>query len=842
MMELSRRGLLRGTLAGGALCLGVSWGGIAGCGGAQKRRIRHAERTGELDANLYIAVLPTGRIRLAVNKAEIGQGVTTGYATLVAEELEVEVDAIDFFFADSLPEYRTSGLEGVPMFRLHATGGSTSMHEAFVPLRRAAAAVREMLLLAAAEQWGIPRGECRAAAGHVHGSGGRKLGYGELTVRAARQAVPDDPPIKRPDQFRVIGKRTRRVDSRAKVTGTAIFGIDVRVPNMARAVIIHGPVYGAEPESLRADGAKAMPGVVDVFATRWGVAVVADKYWQARAAARRVEIEWSPGTAAGLDTAALARAARNYRDAGALVTRQGDVEVVLEAENDPVEAVYEAPHLAHAALEPQNCTVEVRAGRVEVWAPCQVPTVIQEAVADAIGVAADDVLVHTTYCGGGFGRRLLGDVAAQAAVIAKRVRRPVQLIWSRESDTTQGFYRPAATAFLRGAVEDGRAKAVHYHSLSQPISLHQEESTRGGQPTWLPRFARQLAAKSMAALFAANTSIDWFATEGASDTPYRVPHRRFEYTPITTEMPVGFWRSVGHSFNGFFMEGFVDELAHAAGRDPYQFRRQLLAADSRERRVLDAVAQLSAWGGAGDKPGFARGIARHTAFGTEVAQVAEVGIVDGRLRVSPGVVCSRLRYRGQSRRGGGADGRGHHLRSVRRPRSGDHVGRRRGAAGATTTPFPPCACSSAPKLWSRCCPAAPTPPAWASRACHRSHRRWPTRCSPPPACDCGGCRCNRRGTSGGKAVLREATPPRGTVGPGAGDGRRWDRHGWRSANGWPCGSGATACGRATLAPGDRRGPAGVCRRGPRAAVARAVATAIPGATSPCRPTPEGRTG
>lgn len=631
---ISRRGVLRGALAGSALCIGVSLTGGLGCGGAQKRRMRRADDTGELEANMYITVLPTGVIRLAVNKSEIGQGVTTGYATLVAEELEVEVEDIDFYFADSLQKYRTSGLEGVPMFRLHATGGSTSLREAFVPLRRASAAAREMLVAAAAQQWNVSPGACRAQAGHVvHKQSGRKLGYGQLTKHAARQSAPRDPRIKKPGEFRLIGKRTRRVDAEAKVTGAAVFGIDVQVANMVRAYVIHPPSRGAQAKSVRADAATSMPGVIGVLSFDFGVAVVAEKYWQAQAAAAGVAVEWR-SVRAGLTTAKLAVAARNYRKSGAVVTEHGDAKDAVRTGDAVVQAVYEAPYLTHAPLEPQNCTVSVKkAGRVEVWAPCQVPTTIQEAVADAVGVDADDVLVHTTYCGGGFGGRLLGDVAAQAAKIAKKVRRPVQLIWSRESDMSQGSYRPAVTAFLRGSVIAGRAEALHYHCLSQPIAANQLESTRGGQPSWLPRFTRQVTAKSMSALFNANTNIDWFATEGASDTPYRIANRRFEYTPVKTDVPVGFWRSVGHSFNGFIMEGFVDELAHAAGRDPYAFRRQMLKKDSRELRVLDAVAELSGWGDAA-APGFARGIVRHTAFGTEVAEVAEAGVVDGRIRVT----------------------------------------------------------------------------------------------------------------------------------------------------------------------------------------------------------------
>ena len=631
--ELTRRGFL-GTLAGGALCLGVSFG-VPGCGGGQRRIVRRADETGELAPNMYVAVKRDGRVALTVGKCEMGQGVATGYSTLVAEELEVGVDRIDVGFADSLPEFRVSGAEGVPMFRIHATGGSTSTAEAYIPLRQAAAAAREMLVAAAARQWGVAAADCAAAGGRVvHRASGRAADYGSLTALAARERVPDEPRLKRPDQFRVIGRHSRRVDARAKIAGQTRFGMDVSVPGMVRALVIHGPVYGAQPASVRAERARAAPGVIDIFPFRRGVAVVAEKYWQALRAARDVEVDWGKGLVEGLDTAELERAARAYRGRGVEVRDDGDAAAALrDPEATTIEAVYQAPYLAHAPMEPQNCVVALRGDRAEVWAPCQVPTVIQEVVADAVGISSDDVLVHTTYAGGGFGRRLLGDFAAEAALIAKRVGRPVQLIWSRESDTRQGFFRPAATAFLRGAVGQGGATALSLHSLSQPITPHQRESMRGGQPAWLPRLSRNTMADTTAALVGSNTVADLFASEGAHDTPYRIPNLRVEYTPISARMPVGFWRSVGHSFNAFFIEGFIDELARAASQDPYRFRRGMLPAGSRELRVLDAAARLSRWGSPA-APGFGRGIARHTCFGTEVAEVVEAGVVDGRIRVS----------------------------------------------------------------------------------------------------------------------------------------------------------------------------------------------------------------
>ena len=624
MSELSRRAFVGGVIAGGGL---LSLAIATGCGGGrQQQMIAHAEKTGELAPNIFVTVKPDGRIALAVNKAELGQGVATGYATLVAEELEVDLDAVDVHYADSLPAYRTS-------FRLHQTGGSRSMMEAYVPLRRAAAAAREMLVAAAAARWQVKASACAAAAGRVtHTASGRSLGYGELTRDAAHLAIPDAPRLKAPGEFRLIGKPGRRVDGRAKVDGTAGFGIDVVVPGMVHAVAIHGPVFGAAPAAVDAGLARTRRGVIDVLRFDWGVAVVAEKYWQALAAARDVIVTWGEGAAAGLDTEVMRVAMRAWKKQGTVAKNRGDLDDALGDAAGRLDAVYEAPFLAHAPMEPQNCTVHVRGGAAEVWAPCQSPTVVQEFVAEAAGLDKNDVLVHTTLSGGGFGRRIVPDVAAQAATISKRVGKPVKLIWSRDSDMTQGFYRPQFTALARGAFgADGRPTALGFHTLSQSIVLDSGDLAYAAMPG-IPRALQRVIVESMLAMFSSGSLPDLFSTEGLRDTPYRVPHLRVEYTPVDSGVPVASWRSVGHSFTAFAVESFLDELAAAAGRDPVEVRRELLPEGSRARRVLDAVAKLSGWG-TPLRPGLGRGLARHTSFDSEVAEVAEVEVIDGRIRV-----------------------------------------------------------------------------------------------------------------------------------------------------------------------------------------------------------------
>ena len=617
MTDWSRRGFLQGVLVGsGALVL-------AACGGGgQELRIQHADATGELTANLYITVLPSGRIALIVNKAEIGQGVATGYATLVADEIGVPIDHVDVELAGSNKEMRKGGLQ--------ITGGSTSTADAYIPLRHAAASARDMLIAAAAAQWHVPASQCRAEGGFVvHGND--KLAFGELTRAAARMPVPEKPRLKTPAEFTLIGKTNRRVDIRGKIDGSAHFGIDVSVPDMVNAYAIHGPVFGAKPTQVRADAAKRRPGVIDVIAFDWGVAIVADKFWQARAAAADVEVTWDKGDAAGLDTAELAKALRTHDGDGTSMHDKGDAKGAIEHGDVKVGGVYEAPYLAHAPLEPNNATAHVVDDKAEIWAPSQSPTIAQAFVAEALGIDMDDVTVHVTLCGGGFGRRAIGDACAQAAQISRHVKRPVKLTWTRESDMTQAWYRPIYAVRAEGAVRGGAVAGVRTRVLSQSIPLS-GKTTFGAALSGLPGPLAHLFEDAALALFSTSSVGDIFAAEGLSNSPYTFANFEVTADPVRTKLPVSFWRSVGNSVTGFVMEGLVDELAVAAKQDPFALRRAILPPASKQRRVLDAVEKLSKW----SEPlpaGRARGLARHMAFGTEVAQVAEVELEGNRIKV-----------------------------------------------------------------------------------------------------------------------------------------------------------------------------------------------------------------
>ncbi len=621
MTAVSRRGFLQGVLAGGGALA------LAACGGSGlASRIHHADDTGALVANLYITVLATGRVALIVNKAEIGQGVSTGYATLVADELGVALDQVDVEYAGSNSAMRTSS-------NLQLTGGSTSIKEAYVPLRRAAASAREMLIAAAAEQWNVPSSALRAVDGHVvHATGqpDTRLAFGELTRRAARMPVPEAPRLKPTSELTLIGRTDRRIDARSKVDGSARFGIDVAVPGMCNAYAVHGPVFGAKPVTVRADAARRRPGVIDVLAFDWGVAIVADKFWQARAAAADVEIVWDRGLVTGLGTAELQTAMRQHESKGQVAKAYGDAGEALGRAEVKIGGVYEAPYLAHAPLEPQNATASVTDGKAEIWAPTQSPTLTQAFVAHALGIDMEDVTVHVTLCGGGFGRRL-GDVCAQAAQIASRVNRPVKLLWTRESDMTQAWYRPVYSAKVEGAVLSGKVTGARIRSASQSIMLSSQRML-GAVLSSLPGAMTDMVAGAALALLSTNSFGDPTSTEGIIDSPYRFGSLEVTTEPVHTKLPVSFWRSVGNSVTGFVMEGLVDELAVAARQDPFALRRSLLPPGSRQTRVLDALEKLAGW----SRPpahGIGRGLARHFSFDTEVAELAEVELVDDRIKV-----------------------------------------------------------------------------------------------------------------------------------------------------------------------------------------------------------------
>ncbi|WP_332823616.1 xanthine dehydrogenase family protein molybdopterin-binding subunit [Ramlibacter sp.] len=650
---MKRRAWFLGTTAGaGALLLG--WVALP-----QRSRLGLAALMqpgeGDMPLNGWIKILPDGGVVLAMPRSEMGQGVHTALPQMAAEELDVPLSVVrieqagaDAIYGNvamlvgSLPFHplegeREDGFGRVKAGRwlvtklgrelgINATGGSSSVADAWDVVRLAAATARASLVGAASLQWRLPADEMRVDKGVVSHSSGRSATYGEL-ARVAAATPPGSVRLKERKEWRVIGQPVPRLDLPAKVDGTARFGIDVRVPGMLFAALRLCPSIGGSPGRVDAKSALAMPGVRRVVmlpayaGSTAGFAVVANSYWQARQAAEAVQVEWR--SSSSLDSQAIASQLESAvrHDEGYTFHRRGDAEPAGRP-GKTIEAWYSAPYLAHATLEPMNATARVSNGRVEVWAPTQVPQMCRAAAARVAGVGVDQVDLHVTLLGGGFGRRLEVDYVAQAVRVALDVPEvAVQLIWSREEDTKHDFYRPMQVARLRASLDaEGQALALEIKSAGDAIS-----------PRWFQR--------AMPALAGPVDLPDKTTSEGLFDQPYGFPRQKVEHVSTRSGVPVGFWRSVGHSHNAFFSECFMDEAAAAAGRDPVEFRRQMLKGAPRHLAVLNHAAEKAGWGARPLPAGRARGVALHESFGSIVAQVAEVSLDKGQVRVHR-VVCA----------------------------------------------------------------------------------------------------------------------------------------------------------------------------------------------------------
>ena len=589
-----------------------------------------AAEAGDGVFDAWLAITPDGRILVQVHKVEMGQGTYTAFATLVGEELRTDPLSIELIAAP------VDAAFGAPV---QGTGGSASLVEIWEPLRETAARARIMLVEAAAQRSGSDGASLVVAEGFVEDPArGERLSFGELAADAARRAAPRQVALTPPEQWRYIGKRTRRVDSAAKVTGQAEYGMDVALPGLRTAVVVHCPHVRGTLVSFDPTRANDIEGVEAVFGLESGVAIVARNYWSARSAARVLEVEWDPGESRGVDSAGIAAGLAAALDGGELHSArdEGEADEKLAAAPAVVEAEYRLPFLAHATMEPMNCTVAPREGSCDVYGGTQAPGLVQDAVAHELGLPRSAVRVHNQLLGGGFGRRFFADMASEAAQIARRVKGPIKLVWSREDDMARDFYRPASLHRLRGSLASDGAPEAWEHKLAAP-SLFPSMVSMGGAvaPEWL----RGVAASVATAV--GGRVPRWFgpvlAIEGAKDQPYAVPNVTVEAVAWEAGIPVGIWRSVGHSHNGFVVESFVDELAHAAGRDPASYRRDLLSSHSRHLAALDLVVEQANWGE--PAPGLAQGVAVHESFGTVVAQVAEVRVDGDRLHVER-VVCA----------------------------------------------------------------------------------------------------------------------------------------------------------------------------------------------------------
>jgi len=563
-----------------------------------------------LEPNAWLRIGTDESILVIVDRSEMGQGVSTSLPMLLAEELEADWSKVRIEFAPADPVYNNL------LFGMQGTGGSSSVRAAFTALRQAGAAAREVLIDAAAQTWNVDRAECHADNGAVVHAGGRRLTYGRLVTTAAALPVPADPPLKEPANWKIIGTRVPRLDTPPKVDGSAQFGMDVVLPDMLVAVVARCPVFGGKVASFDAAAAQAVPGVRQVVQISSGIAVVAEGYWPAKTGRDALAVTWDEGATAAVSSASIARLfAQQAGRPGAQARHDGNPDRALAGAARRLEAVYETPFLAHATMEPMNCTAHVRQDGVDIWAPTQFQTGAHQVGAAIGGVAPEQVKVHTTYLGGGFGRRFELDFIIEALETSKAVGAPVKVVWSREDDTRHEFYRPASYHRLRAGLDASSRPAAWTHRVVAPSIM-----TRVFPDT-------------------VQNGLDGEAVEGAVELPYAVPNVHVDYVMTDTGIPVGFWRSVNHSFNAFAVEGFIDELAHAAGQDPYEYRRALLANAPRYLRVLELAATQAGWGSA-LPDGVFRGIAVHKSFESYVAQVAEVSVgSDGTARVHR-VVCA----------------------------------------------------------------------------------------------------------------------------------------------------------------------------------------------------------
>ncbi len=639
-MATTRRKFILGTLGiTGALVIG--WGLMP-----PRQRLTTAQPLptdeGEVAFNGWVKIARDGTVTVTLAKSEMGQGVVTSLCMLLAEELDADWSRVRWQPSpiDRIYNNIASVVDGLPVhpdtdnlavdavkwltaktmreIGVMMTGGSSSVKDLWWPMRRAGAAAREMLVAAAAAQWGIASADCQTENGEVIAPDGRRLGYGALAAAAAQQPLPRDPPLKAPERFKRIGQPTRRLDTPGKIDGSARFGIDALPQGLLYASVRLCPTLGGRAQRHDDAPARALRGVKAVAAVEplrggtGGVAVIADHPWRAKQAADRLDVTWDHGALADFSSAPamqrLADATRNER--GFAFFETGEVDTALAGAAKRIEAEYRAPWLAHAAMEPINCTVLFEGNKATVWVSTQVPGLARAAAAEALGLPDEAVTVHVLMLGGGFGRRLEVDFIAQAAAIAKAVPgQPVQTMWSREQDTRHDLYRPACVAHFQAGFDTGQRLVAWKNTSAGQAIVPQVLKRAFGLPGGGP---------------------DKTTSEGAFDQAYEWPAARIAHVHVDLPLQVGFWRSVGHSHQAFFKEGFIDECAHAAGVDPLAFRESLLRQHPKQLAVLQAAAKASGWGTpsppAPDGARTARGIALHDSFGSSVAQVAEVSL------------------------------------------------------------------------------------------------------------------------------------------------------------------------------------------------------------------------
>jgi isoquinoline 1-oxidoreductase beta subunit len=628
--EFTSAGLLTGLVIAIELAdSGTSWALVGGDNQVSKQK----DISATFSPNAWLS-FSSDRIRFVVDRVEMGQGVITALTTLIAEELDIAPDRFEIELAGVNKEFGNPQLSGIQL-----TGGSTSIRVAWQPLRAAGASVRLMFEMAAAKTWGISLDKCRSADGIVHEvDGSRTASFFELIPIAQTLSLPAPPPLKQAKDFKWIGKSVARLESRDKVTGRAMFGIDIKRPGLLYAAIVRPPVIGAKLASYDDSEAKKISGIHKIFVIPAGVAVVAKSSWLALKGAASLKTSWSGGLSSLSSAAIDAECEALANKPGKECRTDGNISKALKGAKRKLTLTYDTPLLAHATLEPQNCTVHIKENECDIWVPTQSPTLARDVAAGMTGFDKEKVRVHQTLLGGGFGRRINQDYVAEAVAVAMQVDAPVQVIWSREDDTKHDFYRPFSKHRVEIAVTEDGAPLAWNHRIMAPSILASviPEWTSSLLPDWIPNMVGRGLGSLASTLFSGPVA-DMTSIEGIKQLPYEIPNIRVEYHAINPGVPVGFWRSVGHSQNAFVTESVIDEMAHLAGVDPWTFRRDLLKKDPKRRRVLDLAAEKLGWFDA-PPPGIGKGIAVHESFHSLVAQAVEVSVAGGIIKVQR-VVC-----------------------------------------------------------------------------------------------------------------------------------------------------------------------------------------------------------
>jgi len=607
--SMTRRAFLKGSLAAAGLTIGVS---VTPFG----HRLLNASEIDSFSPNVWFKITPDNKVAIFIGNSEMGQGVLTALSMIIADELEADWKQVRVIQGGAKEEFKS------PILKVQITVGSASVRGFYEPLRKAGAAGRAMLIKAAAETWKVPENECKALLGTVkHEKSNRTLTYGQLCLKAAKLQVPENPPLKNENEFRYMGKPMPRVDVPEKVSGKAVYGLDVTVKDLHYAVIARPPAYGAKPLSFDQKAAEQVKGVEKIVQIPQGIAVCAKSIDAALNGRNVLKVNWDKGALPEMDNSSIEKSLmEDLNKPMVSVVNTGDAKKVISEANKKIEATYFVPYVAHATMEPMNCTAYVRDDQCDVWAPTQSQTVAQMVASQVSGLPPAKINIHTTFLGCGLGRRARPDFVAEAVGISKAIGKPVKVFWTREEDIKYDAFRAPASHRIEAGLD-----------------------TQGQLIGWSHKVVSPSILKDIAPA-AIKGGIDFYCLWGLADAPgspmwnnriqYEIPNLFIEFLISSLPAPVAPWRSVQNGPNAFVIECFIDELAHAAGKDPLEFRLQNLKNNMRARRVLETVAEKAGWG----KPipkGEGRGIAQHACFGSYVAQVAEISVnkKDGTIKV-----------------------------------------------------------------------------------------------------------------------------------------------------------------------------------------------------------------